>query len=96
MSLCDCELGHNGLGMAIRECDCPAGNPGLFDNTSVIQFTDAMQAKMTVSREKGRSGWHTVPVEDLWRMLREHVEKGDPIDIANFAMMIWHNSAKRN
>lgn len=20
--LCDCELGHNGLGMAIRECDC--------------------------------------------------------------------------
>lgn len=20
--MCDCELGHNGLGMAIRECDC--------------------------------------------------------------------------
>lgn len=20
--ICDCELGHNGLGMATRECDC--------------------------------------------------------------------------
>lgn len=24
-SLCDCELSHNGFGMAGRECDCPAG-----------------------------------------------------------------------
>jgi len=23
--LCDCERGHNGIGMAGRECDCPAG-----------------------------------------------------------------------
>jgi hypothetical protein len=25
-SLCDCELSHNGLGMAGRGCDCPAGH----------------------------------------------------------------------
>ncbi len=25
MSLCDCERSHNGLGLAGRECDCPAG-----------------------------------------------------------------------
>jgi hypothetical protein len=23
VDFCDCELGHNGLGMAIRKCDCP-------------------------------------------------------------------------
>lgn len=22
--VCDCELGHNGLGLSGRECDCPA------------------------------------------------------------------------
>lgn len=22
--MCDCELGHNGMGMVLRECDCPA------------------------------------------------------------------------
>jgi hypothetical protein len=26
-NLCDCERSHNGLGMAGRECDCPARNP---------------------------------------------------------------------
>ncbi|MDI1266812.1 MAG: hypothetical protein PS018_26465 [bacterium] len=26
-NICDCELGHNGMGIMGRECDCPAGNP---------------------------------------------------------------------
>ena len=49
-------------------------------------------AKMAASRAKGRGGWQTCPVDVLWRMLREHVEKGDPVDVANLAMMIHHNS----
>lgn len=53
-----------------------------------------MKAKMTNSFiKKGRSGWDNpeeCSVEDLWRMLREHVEKGDPVDVANFSMMIWY------
>ena len=27
VKLCDCERGHNGMGMAGRECDCPGNNP---------------------------------------------------------------------
>lgn len=27
VKLCDCERGHNGMGMAGRECDCPSNNP---------------------------------------------------------------------
>jgi hypothetical protein len=48
-----------------------------------------MKDKLAKAREKGRSGWETCPPDDLSRMLREHVEKGDPRDVANFAMMLW-------
>jgi hypothetical protein len=64
------------------------------DDSAVIQFAEAMRLKMDISRAKGRNGWPTVSVHDLWLMLRGHVEKGDPIDVANLAMMIWHNSKK--
>jgi len=49
--------------------------------------------KMALSRTKGRDGWQTCPVDLLWQMLREHVDKGDPVDVANLAMMIHHRSA---
>jgi len=42
---------------------------------------------------KGRGGWdkpNECDVEDLAAMLVQHVEKGDPVDIANFCMMIWN------
>lgn len=42
-ALCDCERGHNGLGLAGRECDCPTGawpelkvvNPDIGEETGV-------------------------------------------------------------
>lgn len=64
----------------------------LADDLAVTAFAIEMRAKLAKSREKGRSGWQTCPVGDLWKMLQEHFEKGDPVDVANFAMMIWHNS----
>lgn len=27
VQLCDCERGHNGIGIAVRECDCTGNNP---------------------------------------------------------------------
>ena len=62
------------------------------DKAAVQKFAKAMDAKMALSRAKGRHGWQTCTVDSLWVMLREHVEKGDPVDIANLAMMIWYNS----
>jgi hypothetical protein len=62
------------------------------DNEAVEIFARAMKDKMAISRDKGRRGWQNCSMSDLWAMLREHVEKGDPVDIANIAMMLWHNS----
>ncbi|NTF32345.1 hypothetical protein G6L88_09785 [Rhizobium skierniewicense] len=50
-----------------------------------------MKAKLAKKRQEGRGGWDD---EDecsqvfLTALLREHVEKGDPVDVGNFAMML--------
>ncbi len=62
------------------------------DVAAIFEFSLAMADKMFVSHQKGRSGWRNCPVDDLWAMLREHVEKGDVVDVANFCMMIYHNT----
>ncbi|MDR8395528.1 hypothetical protein NE850_04210 [Paraburkholderia sp. USG1] len=62
------------------------------DFLCVDSFAEAMKQKLLEARLKGRSGWQDCDPEDLSRMLREHVEKGDPRDVANFCMMLWHLS----
>lgn len=61
------------------------------DDAAVDAFATTLKAKMAASRDKGRGGWQTCPVEYLMDMLREHVEKGDMRDVACIAMMIHHN-----
>lgn len=68
------------------------------DDVAIDRFAATMKEKMAASRAKGRSGWddpEQCSVENLAAMLCQHVEKGDPVDIANFAMMIHerHGSA---
>lgn len=63
------------------------------DDTCIAHLAHLMREKMKFSREvKGRGGWQDMPAEVLSEMLREHVEKGDPVDVANFCMML---AAKR-
>lgn len=59
------------------------------DNSVVDLFAQSMKDKLAISAAKGRSGWQTCPPDDLRRMLREHLDKGDPVDVANFAMFLW-------
>ncbi len=59
------------------------------DDIAVAQFADAMKAKLADARAKGRSGWQECDPAELSYMLREHVEKGDPRDVANFCMFLW-------
>lgn len=62
-----------------------------FDRFSVDAFADAMKDKMDAARAKGRGGWEDpsqCSADDLSRLLREHVDKGDPRDVANFCMML--------
>jgi hypothetical protein len=57
----------------------------------IKQFSHAMEDKMDLAADKGRGGWSDKSLcsqDDLSRMLREHVEKGDPVDVANFCMML--------
>ncbi|KAF1016231.1 MAG: hypothetical protein GAK31_01720 [Stenotrophomonas maltophilia] len=61
------------------------------DDLAVDAFAAAMKAKMATARAKGRDGWDDpaqCSADDLTRMLRDHVEKGDPRDVANFCMML--------
>ncbi|HHA2772073.1 TPA: hypothetical protein ACOEQZ_001258 [Stenotrophomonas maltophilia] len=61
------------------------------DDLAVDAFAAAMKAKLAEARAKGRGGWEDpaqCTADDLSRMLRDHVEKGDPRDVANFCMML--------
>ena len=61
------------------------------DDTAVDRFAAAMKAKLAKKRAEGRSGWDDkgrCSQEFLSRLLRDHVGKGDPVDVANLAMML--------
>jgi hypothetical protein len=58
------------------------------DNAAVDKFAAAMKEKLSQARDKGRGGWESCSEETLSKMLRDHVEKGDPRDVANFCMFI--------
>ncbi|KWN77094.1 hypothetical protein [Burkholderia stagnalis] len=63
------------------------------DDVAVDSFAAVMKHKLALARDKGRGGWEACSPADLSRMLREHVEKGDPRDVANFCMMLWHHGS---
>ncbi len=66
------------------------------DDAAVDRFAANMKAKLADAREKGRGGWDD-PAQcstgHLCDLLHEHVAKGDPVDVANFAMMLSHYGA---
>lgn len=64
------------------------------DSTAVDNFAHAMKIKLARKRDEGRGGWETASAEFLSKLLREHVEKGDPVDVANLAMMIHQNGQR--
>jgi hypothetical protein len=76
-------------------CDCYVCNTHP-DDLAVNRFATAMKDKMEASRAKGRGGWNApeqCPVERLQALLIEHLAKGDPVDIGNFAMMLFNRGA---
>lgn len=61
------------------------------DDAAVDAIALSMKVKMARNRAKGRAGWNegdTCPADFLSKELREHVEKGDPLDVAIYAMML--------
>lgn len=67
------------------------------DDAAVDRFAAAMKAKLAKKRAEGRSGWDDKAQctgEFLSALLREHVDKGDPLDVGNLAMML-HQRGER-
>lgn len=63
------------------------------DSIAIDRFAFAMKQKMARQREKGYRGWDDktdCPPGRLQRLLVEHLAKGDPVDVGNFAMMIFN------
>jgi hypothetical protein len=60
------------------------------DDLAVDAFADAMKEKLAKARAKGRGGWNSEDASNysLSIGLRNHVLKGDPVDVANFAMFL--------
>jgi hypothetical protein len=70
-----------------------SGTPALeeTDRLAVDQFAAAMKLKLSRKSKEGKLGWKEASAEHLSRLLCEHIRKGDPVDVANFAMMLHQN-----
>lgn len=60
------------------------------DDAAVDKFAARMKWKLARARDKGRAGWQdpSWTPEQISQALREHVEKGDPTDVANYCMFL--------
>ena len=67
------------------------------DNEGVNRFAAAMKAKMAKQRAKGYGGWdnkYDCSTTYLQGMLADHITKGDPVDVGNFAMMLFNRGER--
>lgn len=58
------------------------------DDHAIDEFAKAMRARMAEKRALGRNGWEECDTDDLGLRLLRAIADGDPIDIANYAMML--------
>lgn len=76
----------------------PSVKESWLDNRMAVKrFAVAMEDKLDKKADEGRGGWSNkeeCSQEDLSLMLRKHVEKGDPIDVANFCMMLFNRGER--
>ena len=73
-----------------RIFEMTAPKPAHQDDAAVDALAATMKAKLAKQRAKGYSGWDTPEFtqQRLSDMLREHVDKGDPVDVANFCAFL--------
>lgn len=86
----------------ISHCGCRSVGECNHNTFAEIQAMEAMVDGLTVQMKsklkrkylEGRSGWDdpSWTVDEIKAALVAHVEKGDPVDIANFAAFWWNKS----
>lgn len=67
------------------------------DVVCVDRFASLMKAKLAQKRAEGYGGWDDpsrCTTAHLSQLLIKHVAKGDPLDVANFAMMLHQRGAR--
>ncbi len=57
---------------------------------AVDAFAGLMKAKLIKKAREGYTGWDSADPNHLARLIWEHLEKGDPVDVANLCMMLSH------
>lgn len=89
--------GHDGMtrhvGPSPVEPDETCSWPRHTDDDAVDRFAHSMRLKLARKRGEGYGGWddpESCTVRHLADLLVKHIEKGDPVDVANFAMMLAH------
>ena len=89
-----CAVTDLGLCTLLRQGVTGAGDGGQhIDDIAVDRFAEAMKQKLAKQRQKGYGGWNDkelCPDGRLQKYLGACLGKGDPVDIGNFAMMIWN------
>ena len=76
----------------MKDCDdCDVLTERDHEFIAIERLSNAMVLKLDKKRAEGRGGWQTASAETLSQMLIEHVAKGDPVDVANFCMMLFMN-----
>ena len=84
-------LRANGDAYAERNDESEASG-GIFRSTLSALFAPLIRKrKLAKQRAKGFSGWEECSNRELAERLVRHVIKGDPVDIANFAMFLLEN-----
>lgn len=67
------------------------------DDTAIRKFAVALIQKMRKKRYEGKSGWddrRVCSTPMLQKALLDHLEKGDPVDVALYCMMLWHRRGR--
>ena len=58
------------------------------DSVAVDILADDMKKRLDKKRDEGRRGWHTCSEDELSNLLTQSLEKGNPVDIANFCAFL--------
>jgi hypothetical protein len=66
------------------------------DDLAVDRFAAEMKRKLAEKREEGYGGWRSASARQLSLQLIMHLERGDPIDIANFALFLRFNRSNKH
>jgi len=91
--------------------ECAEITPKLTDEQAdvlgILSFSFAMNQRLTECRQKGKGGWHRPGSIDPLKQSENEVkqfkadmqiamDEGRMVDVANYAMMIYHREKEKN